>query len=153
MWVIWFCNYPHNAKKSIFFYSSPLIILGLYARCFRCKYHHSKQKPLPSRHTLILQQEIREWEHILNHYRTVRFQFLTADYEDNSLLEYGAYTAPQSRCHPFPPFLPEDGSRASFRNIVFKVQKQDSSKCITIVKTLQNNRISSVMTALVLRKK
>jgi hypothetical protein len=40
---------------------------------------------------------------------------------------------------PLPPFLPEDGSRASFRNVVFKekhwtmgkVLKQDSSKCIT----------------------
>jgi hypothetical protein len=38
-----------------------------------------------------------------------------------------------------PPFLPEDGSRASFRNVVFKenhwttdkVLKQDPSKCIT----------------------
>jgi hypothetical protein len=48
---------------------------------------------------------------------------------------------------PLPPFLPEDGSTAGFRNVVFKekhwtmdkVIKQDSSKMHhTIVRTLQN---------------
>jgi hypothetical protein len=52
----------------------------------------------------------------------------------------GSYSVKSLGATPYPPFLPEDGSRASFRNVDFKeikhwtmdkVQKQDSSKCIT----------------------
>jgi hypothetical protein len=51
-------------------------------------------------------------------------------------LALGLYpSTPKSRSHPIPRFLPEDGSRASFRNVfkekhwtMDKVLKQDSSK-------------------------
>jgi hypothetical protein len=39
--------------------------------------------------------------------------------------------SPQSRCHPFPPFLTEDGSRASFRNFVLKGKHWTMDKVLT----------------------
>jgi hypothetical protein len=57
------------------------------------------------------------------------------------------YGTPQSRYHPFPLFLPEDGSTASFRNVVFKEKKFDDGyrpktrffeMHHTIVRTLQD---------------
>jgi hypothetical protein len=50
---------------------------------------------------------------------------------------------------PFPPFLPEDGSRANFRIVVFKekhwtmdkVLKQYSSKIISVQKNDDENRM------------